>query len=37
MSSDADAGPGATRKYLLVVLCEVAVISGLWALGRIFS
>jgi hypothetical protein len=25
------------RTYLLVVICEIAVIGGLWLLGRVYS
>jgi hypothetical protein len=32
-----DDSGGIGRTYLLVVICEVVVVAGLWALGRYYG
>ena len=37
LTSSADSNGGFTLIYVLVVLCEIAVIAGLWLIGRAYS
>jgi hypothetical protein len=37
LTSSADSNGGFTLIYVLVVLCEIAVIAGLWLVGRVYS
>jgi hypothetical protein len=30
-------GPAMRRRYLIVVVVEIVVLAGLWALGRLYS
>jgi hypothetical protein len=37
LNSSADSSGGLGRTYVLVVICEIVVIAGLWLLDRFFS
>jgi hypothetical protein len=37
LNSPVDSSRGLGRVYVLVVICETAVIAGLWLLGRFYS
>jgi hypothetical protein len=35
--SDDVSSPGMRRRYVLVVVVEILVLTGLWAIGRLYS
>jgi hypothetical protein len=37
LTSSTDSNSGIVRLYVLVVICEIAVVGGLWLLDRFYS